>query len=192
MVANRVAHNFIDLTGVRFGKLLVVRQLPNIKRKVVAWLCRCDCGTEVSVRRCNLGISTNSCGCIKKARLIGINYGRYGSATEESAIKRVYKYYKESCKRKPREFKLSPEEVTHLIRQDCYYCNSGPLSYLQNGSMFLQYNGIDRVDNGLGYTLDNCVTCCKQCNYAKRAQTKEEFISWVVRLYKNLENKHVV
>lgn len=188
----RKAHNFIDITGARFGKLLVVKQLPRKKRKVVEWLCRCDCGNEVSVRRANLGTSTNSCGCIKKARLLGINHGRWGSATEASAVKKVYNYYKAGCRRKQREFELSLEEVTQLIKQNCHYCNSGPLFYSNNGSMFLQYNGIARVNNGCGYTLDNCVPCCKQCNYAKRAQTKEEFIAWVTRLYKNLERINVV
>ena len=35
----RVAHNFIDITNRRFGKLLVIRYLYASK-----WMCRCDCG----------------------------------------------------------------------------------------------------------------------------------------------------
>jgi 5-methylcytosine-specific restriction endonuclease McrA len=27
--------------------------------------------------------------------------------------------------------------------------------------------GIDRVDNSIGYTPDNCVPCCTQCNRIK-------------------------
>ena len=87
-----------------------------------------------------------------------------------------------------REFTLTLEDVTKLITQNCYYCNSGPLPYQNSSNLLLQYNGIDRVDNSIGYVIENCVTCCKQCNYAKRAQTKEEFLSWVKRIYANLEN----
>ena len=37
----------IDLTGQRFGTLTVVSR--DISKKTVAWLCRCDCGVELSV-----------------------------------------------------------------------------------------------------------------------------------------------
>lgn len=38
------------------------------------------------------------------------------------------------------------------------------------------YNGVDRVDNTKGYTLENCVTCCAEANYAKRALSYADFI----------------
>jgi hypothetical protein len=34
---------FIDITGQRFGKLVVLKRAPN-KNKAVMWLCQCDCG----------------------------------------------------------------------------------------------------------------------------------------------------
>ncbi len=47
------------------------------------------------------------------------------------------------------------------------------------------YNGIDRLDNALGYTLDNCVPCCKRCNQAKNNMGLKEFRAWLVRAYKH-------
>ena len=41
------------------------------------------------------------------------------------------------------------------------------------------YNGIDRVDNKIGYTLKNCVTCCKYCNNAKKDNDVDEFKEWL-------------
>ena len=38
------------------------------------------------------------------------------------------------------------------------------------------YQGIDRVDNTQGYHMVNCVPCCKKCNQAKLAMSKEELI----------------
>ena len=33
----------INLTGQRFGRLIVVKQMPAVRRRA-QWLCRCDCG----------------------------------------------------------------------------------------------------------------------------------------------------
>lgn len=56
---------FKDLTGQRFGKLLVISKAENIGNKV-AWNCKCDCGNSVIVKACNLyrkESPTISCGC---------------------------------------------------------------------------------------------------------------------------------
>lgn len=64
---------FIDLTGQRFGKLVVLSQAkthiqPNGK-KVVMWIVRCDCGKEFSTQGLGLrGGTTKSCGCYNKQR----------------------------------------------------------------------------------------------------------------------------
>jgi hypothetical protein len=34
----------IDLTGMKFGKLLVLKELPEKRGKNIVWLCQCDCG----------------------------------------------------------------------------------------------------------------------------------------------------
>lgn len=54
---------FQDITGQRFGRLVVVSRAPNVG-EVVRWLCRCDCGNERIVRRNALGRRTKSCGCL--------------------------------------------------------------------------------------------------------------------------------
>lgn len=41
--------NFVQLAGQRFGLLTVLRRNGSL-RKFAAWLCRCDCGQEVTVR----------------------------------------------------------------------------------------------------------------------------------------------
>lgn len=65
-----------DIAGQRFGRLIALRETePGISRSGVSisrWLCRCDCGRELVVRKNNLtGRITRSCGCLrsKKARL---------------------------------------------------------------------------------------------------------------------------
>jgi len=54
---------FNDLTGRRFGRLLVVERAAN-RKKHVYWRCKCDCGNEVEVRGDALTRGpTVSCGC---------------------------------------------------------------------------------------------------------------------------------
>lgn len=58
----------IDLTGQRFGKLLVVERdlfAPNTG-KGASWICKCDCGNTVSVLSGRLKSGqTRSCGCLR-------------------------------------------------------------------------------------------------------------------------------
>lgn len=53
------------------------------------------------------------------------------------------------------------------------------------------YNGIDRVDNAVGYILENCIPCCEFCNKAKGTKTYFDFLDWICRLiaYKKKENE---
>ena len=60
--------NFVDLTGKRYNRLLVIKRLENGKNDRNAyWLCRCDCGkeTKVATRHLNYG-NVSSCGCYKR------------------------------------------------------------------------------------------------------------------------------
>jgi hypothetical protein len=49
------------------------------------------------------------------------------------------------------------------------------------GDAFL-HNGIDRLDNALGYTTANSVPCCKPCNQAKNDRSVDEFRDWACAL----------
>lgn len=55
-----------DLTGLRFGRLLVVRPTGETHRHSRVWECRCDCGRSIEIRGSQLtGKSgTRSCGCL--------------------------------------------------------------------------------------------------------------------------------
>lgn len=115
---------------------------------------------------------------------------------------------KHAAKQRELEFTLSREEHKYLIIADCYYCDATPLaynSYLKNKGRdqvrvdrytkeaiarnWVSANGIDRKDNKLGYTVYNCVPCCKVCNYIKCDMGYQEFINWIRKVYKNLEYK---
>lgn len=57
---------FIDLTGKKYGKLLVVERAENAKGGIAVWRCLCDCGKTSLVRGSNLKSgAVQSCGCLK-------------------------------------------------------------------------------------------------------------------------------
>lgn len=77
---------FIDLTGQRFGRLIVISQEPSRKldkgHSVSMWLCRCDCGNQKIIRSDSLRSGrTNSCGCLHKEQLLArtTRHGMTGS-----------------------------------------------------------------------------------------------------------------
>ena len=60
----------IDLTGQKFGRLLVLYECGRSKAGQVLWKCRCDCGNECVVRSDQLkNQRTQSCGCLNRDRV---------------------------------------------------------------------------------------------------------------------------
>ncbi len=61
-----------DITGKRYGRLMVLGFSHGEKNKPKYWLCRCDCGAEKAVAYSTLTnkmIPEPSCGCYKRERL---------------------------------------------------------------------------------------------------------------------------
>lgn len=58
------AHNFIDLTGKKFGRLIVTK-FDGIRNNKSFWKCKCKCGNDTVVYSCKLNTGhTKSCGCL--------------------------------------------------------------------------------------------------------------------------------
>jgi hypothetical protein len=66
----------LDLTGQRFGKLIVVKRAENTESGSARWECVCDCGgitrATTSILRSN---HKKSCGCVGKINLKGRRFG---------------------------------------------------------------------------------------------------------------------
>lgn len=90
---------FIDLTGQRFGKLVVICRDKNGHRKETQWKCLCDCG-NYTVKRANgliHGISTN-CGCETRKKLAEStrkNKTKHGET--HTRLYRIYTQMKRRC-----------------------------------------------------------------------------------------------
>lgn len=57
----------IDLTGQRFGRLVVVERAGTSRNRQAMWRCRCDCGKKIAVQGYHLRTGhTQSCGCFHR------------------------------------------------------------------------------------------------------------------------------
>jgi hypothetical protein len=66
---------FLNISGQRFSRLTVLKLAPKTKNDRVRWLCRCDCGTALTVDAKSLrNGDTKSCGCLKSEMLQRRNF----------------------------------------------------------------------------------------------------------------------
>lgn len=100
----------------------------------------------------------------------------------------IFLEYKSSAKAKGRTFALTERHVLDLITQDCFYCGAPPKRTVRAAtgdfSRLTSFcNGIDRLDNNLGYEPGNCVPCCITCNRMKLDLPLEKFFGRIARIY---------
>lgn len=166
--------------GQRFGRLTAVRSVETSpeKRGTIRWLCKCDCGNEVIAAGADLVRGhTKSCGCLKNAP-------REGYAAGDAAWNKAFRTYRRNARTRDLSWDLSMADFKRLALLDCFYCGAGPSMTMKGspGSGDCVYNGLDRIDNTLGYALGNVVTACKVCNHAKRDMSFDDFLAWIARL----------
>jgi hypothetical protein len=77
--------NFIDITGMRFGRWMVVSFAGMGGRGRTTWLCKCDCGTEKNVISTSLRQGrSQSCGCLLREISARINFHHGHSGANSS------------------------------------------------------------------------------------------------------------
>lgn len=176
-------NKFKDITGKRFGRLQIVKPIES-RNGQWFWECKCDCGNIKTLGSIQLSAGrTNSCGCYRK---------EFRSLMEkEAAINKLYNSYKKTAQRKEYDFELDRFQFLALVIQRCHYCGIEPQNTTKpshfvdkESNTWFIHNGVDRLDNTKGYIEANVVPCCTTCNYAKRTMSKEQFLSWVNRIYK--------
>lgn len=172
--------NFQNLKNKRFGRLKVISRLKNDDYNQVVWKCKCDCGNICNIiSRSLVHNRTKSCGCLHKERVRKEPYYHI-----YSSIKRRENYYES----KDRKCTFSFNEFLEFIKiTNCHYCGDEIKWWPHrapkgNGH---PYN-LDRKNNEMGYTIENCVVCCPRCNKMKHNLSYKEFYEFTkpIREYK--------
>ena len=181
-----------DLTGLKFNKLNVlslVNHNEEKKYKKRYWLCLCDCGKETIVSTSQIvSEKTKSCGCNRAiSNVINSANSRHKIAKKGTGYTSIFNSYKANAKLRNKSFEIDLIDFIELLKGNCFYCNSEPKNVYFKSYYNITYNGVDRRNNDLGYTLENSVSCCKMCNIAKNNNTESNFKEWIERVYNNLE-----
>jgi len=144
------------MTGQRFGRLTVMKRLPNLPNaRVTNWECLCDCGGSTNTQRPNL-ISghTKSCGCIALELIKNNKYG----VTHNQSRTRLYSIWQSM---KQRCYDENVQEYHYYGGRGITICDE----WLKGFKGFYKWsteNGytknltIDRINNYKGYSPNNC------------------------------------
>lgn len=176
-----------NLIGKRFTRLVVIERAESNIHGHTKWHCVCDCGNKIIAYASDLKRGGRpSCGCLKSEKISQIKKLPVGMA----GFNYMYAQYRKGAIQRNLAFMLTINEFASLIDKNCHYCGIGPMlkafgevrmkAKNVNGNFI--YTGIDRKDTSLGYQLENCVTCCKTCNFAKNNMSYEEFIYYLDRV----------
>ena len=156
----------IDLTGKKFGKLTVIRY-SHSKNNHRYWMCRCECGKEVSVITSSLKTgNTKSCGCMQ-------NRPKHNES--RTKLYSVWNGIRQRCNNK------NSKHYKNYGGRGITVCEEWDNSYesfrewaLNNG--YKQGLEVDRIDNDKGYYPENCrLTTHKQQQSNKRTNRMIEF-----------------
>jgi hypothetical protein len=176
-----------ELINTVYGRLLVV----GLERRNKRAICLCTCGNIKSVAIAKLKGGQQSCGCLTRdvcrERMTGLRLG----AKSEGVAARNYAYhvYKKGARSRNIPFELSFEDFIDVVTKPCVYCGRSEtrkITHNNRKNLFNGYfycTGVDRLDNKQGYTFENSVSCCWDCNNAKKDMSYDEFSNWIKLVY---------
>ena len=152
---------YIDLTGQRFGRLVVIDKAERLaSHRDIYWLCRCDCGKSHIVRSSNLRCGgTKSCGCnrnsgIGKAKL-GQKNPQYKHGLSGQRLYIIWSNMKQRCNNP------NTPEYNAYGGRGITVCDEWQhdIKAFYDWAMSHGYRDdltIDRIDNDKGYSPENC------------------------------------
>lgn len=170
----------VDLTGQRFGRLVVLERCETVKHgEHVKWLCRCDCGRTVKVASNSLRFdNTQSCGClrIEHAMKHVDEYRKHGLSAER--LYAVWKSIVNRCanpnNKRYKDYGGRGIKVCDEWLHD--YESFRDWAYATGYDPTAKRNicTIDRIDNDGNYEPSNCrwVDMKVQCANKRRAAPK--------------------
>ena len=143
----------IDLTGQRFGRLVVIERVENSADGRARWLCRCDCGQSKTVLGEHLKKGrTKSCGCAK-SESSSKRFKKHGG--RNSKLYRIWSNMKDRCNNP--DCKVYSDYGGRGIKVCKEWIDD--FSAFQKWALANGYKEgltIDRKDNDKGYSPDNC------------------------------------
>ena len=146
----------IDLTGNRFGRLVVVSRAENGANWKTRWLCTCDCGETRTVYSDSLRSGkTQSCGCYHKEKASqAMTKTKTTHGASRTRVYTVWQGMKQRCSDK------SLRDYHRYGGRGIAVCER----WIHSFENFIKDMGnpeagmtLERENNDLGYSPDNCI-----------------------------------
>lgn len=194
----------IDLSGKKFGRLLVLTKAPRTYQTM--WNCVCSCGSKVTVSGANLRTNhSTSCGCLrnelrptyaKKRNFTGRNNPRAKAsiavngddyvASSSVWYKRAAGIYYAARKNGVKlGFRSVAELATYVVSIAPKKCPVFKKPFVERGVGFSKWSpSIDKIDPRKGYTRGNIQVISMLANCMKRDASPEQlqqFARWVIK-----------
>lgn len=150
----------IDLTGQRFGRLVVIEQAEDYispkGAKRVRWFCQCDCGNTCVAHGSSLkGRQTSSCGCLQRKRTKEANKSKRTHGKKHTRLYHIWTGIKQRC------LNQNTKDYLRYGGRGISICEE----WKDNFQAFYDWAivhgyqddlSIDRINNDKGYCPENC------------------------------------
>jgi len=161
------------LSGKKFGYLTIIKK----DEYSPLWIAVCRCGNMIKRPYHALKKGRHkTCGsklCTKLFKSI---------SPQLAVVNLAYHYYKKGARSRNLVFKLKKNEFEKLILNNCYYCGSAPQIMDYGKKHNIKTNGVDRINNTVGYINSNVRSCCPTCNKIKLNFTEKVFLAKVKQI----------
>lgn len=176
----QASKKFKDLSGNTYGRLKVIRFVRMTEeRRMSIYECLCECGKIKEIERANLVRGhTTSCGCYNRDKQL--------AAHGVASFNNYLRGYKNSAAKRGYSFELTEEQFKEVIAKDCIACGVAPKVISRKTKNYsatpILGNGVDRIDNSIGYVASNVQPMCGPCNKAKSSMGYEAFKMWMAQI----------
>jgi hypothetical protein len=100
-------------------------------------------------------------------------------------IDQRYIRYQKSASQRDKEWGIDKHIASNLFLMPCNYCG-------REASEEMGLNGIDRVNNSVGYRTDNVVSCCGECNAIKGRHSLFAWLENCIRVARRYQSGLIV
>lgn len=144
-VKGHVPASFVDMTGQRHGMLTVVCRVVEKVRRSAKWSCRCDCGNVIEVAGTALRDGQYCCGCV--------SLGRRTHNMSRTRTYRIWMTMRARCN--------NPNDQAYAYYgargiKVCAHWKNSFENFLADMGEVPPKGSIERKDNDLGYSPENC------------------------------------